>query len=486
MPKKPPLRMLQFPPDFNPLSYETECVKLIIPKGLEFRMAIRAVLSQLHKQANWMRDDDHRATKIATIFRKQIIDTLEFSEDCETMPFTCEDVLLCLQTDPSIQAFLNQFIRDNDKAELPLDPAKTSESLLTSSTPCDFDNMWGKVLAFVQTMNRYTEDFFQSIEALTNNEEIASEIVGAIPALETLPIDEVISMANNFREWIAESYLASYDVGLEQQIACDLFCIAKGECDFTLQMAMDYFYEKIGDLSVYDITDIFSVVQVAVNLLQELSAVNSDHIVYAMFLAQLGFVNTLSQAFGFDADRIFYDTRLGVDSDDWMVLCNECAWTYEHHFSSGLGLFSLPTKFGGQTVTILNSTDGRIEAVMVTDSPPSKVKGVYTDITCHPTGASTLTSIEFVYSMDWITPMEGTGTDYASKNGTNFWTLAPTSLTEGTMLTRTITGLNVALSDGDILELHIRCLRRFTSVADAGLAHIYSIKFSGTGDNPFE
>lgn len=243
----------------------------------------------------------------------------------KTMVDWCVKVLNCLMTDGDVQAYLNGLIASGvqNAAGYPLTQSQMAQNL-SNTTDCDLDELWGSCLYTVQILNRLNEDFLEQMEALTNNQEIVAYVVGAIPILETLPIDEFIGIADKVREFVAEFYAAGYDVDFEQEMACDIFCLARqNSCVLNMDVLIDYFFGRASAVEGFE--DAWQTALTIVGAMANWQEMTGEKVVLVMMAANVGFLSFLNSAFGMDFGEFSLKARSGIPDDDWETICDECA-----------------------------------------------------------------------------------------------------------------------------------------------------------------
>jgi len=111
---------------------------------------------------------------------------------------------------------------------------------------CVPDNLWGAMLYLVQSGNRLITDFFDVLEVASNTLE-ASEIVARnIPAAGDY-VATAAAFADQLLENISEGYAAAYTEAYEQGLACDLFCMARSECDLSLDAVIAMLNDRLSE-----------------------------------------------------------------------------------------------------------------------------------------------------------------------------------------------------------------------------------------------
>jgi hypothetical protein len=207
----------------------------------------------------------------------------------------------------------------------PIDP----NSRLTITEPgCDLDLLYAQCLGLVQTANRMVEDFIQNWEVYTNQGEVVSDIVQAVPLLAELAqasgITGVLEYANDLVDSIGENYLADYDETYEIGLACELFCAAQpgteDGCFVTSQMAADILNTRIGNA-----LNLANLEELIVSLTdQDITGFNVADLYLAFFFNALAIGNlVIPVTWGLDT---FINVMASFDTgnNDWETECEDC------------------------------------------------------------------------------------------------------------------------------------------------------------------
>jgi hypothetical protein len=262
-------------------------------------------------------------------------------QEIETYMIGCEPcaaLLTCLQgivdtpyeeLSDVLRAIVNA-LKDIQHTEgTPTSPSVLLENpaLLTDIAECDYDNLFAATTGLVKFANDAITDLLQQVDAATGGLEMAGDIVSAIPGLGLLPFDEIIAMAQAFFDNLLTNYQAAYTTELADQYRCDLFCLAKEECELFFVQAFGYFVER-ANMSVA-ITDMRDVVEFLTQ--GTFSGEEYVHALHAFFFFVLAF---RMDFFGKDADYLARVVAASYnDSDpDWAILC-ECVDDYDKLYS---------------------------------------------------------------------------------------------------------------------------------------------------------
>lgn len=241
----------------------------------------------------------------------------------------CSLIIDCILNDADVQQALSDFITNHpggttNPKETELPPSVTGGNMLSPNPDCDPDIVWGQMVGIVQTVDRMITDFLETWETYTNSGEIIGAVVSAIPVIsvlaETIGVDGIIDYANAIVDAIKENYEADYTLEYEQQLACELFCVAKYSCSLSIDQFQTVMNNRIGNALNLD-----NMVELMVSLIDaDISGFNVADLYFAAFVNMLKVANlVLPITWGIEA---FFKTIAVFDtpSNDWEVLCLEC------------------------------------------------------------------------------------------------------------------------------------------------------------------
>lgn len=260
----------------------------------------------------------------------------------------CEEVAECLNTEnPAVVAALANLIRTNQTiinaisnsitnagGGIPGQPISQQQSqsdilpenVRNEENECLPDELWGAVQYLIQSGNRAITDFFEVIEVASNTLERSEIVSQAIPAAGNY-ISAIAAFADQIGEELAEGYAGAFTEFYEQELMCDLFCMARTGCQLTPEMMIELMYTRLGE--PFDIGD-FGEIMAGVGA----GTWVGDEIPDIMFLIYFSAIN-FGQQFGgqIGIRPLTVLMSLGADllaSDNWQVLCScpECGIEY--------------------------------------------------------------------------------------------------------------------------------------------------------------
>lgn len=310
----------------NPIDTEnTRKIVVCIPDTVEWLSLFTGLVSQLRYGWYWDRSTGD-LDAIRDRAKRVYFEMQDQNGDC--MALDCDEVADCIETSDNVKSALYELIQafGGDTQGRPLPDSVMEQPLNNPAETCDLDALYGSAVQIIQSANRQIEDFLETIEAITNNQEALAEVFSFIPVLgDLLPIPEAISIVQKIREWLAEAYVAGYDLATETEYICALFCIGKLECEITAAQARDYFFAKAALIEGFE--DAFTSVETLLTALANWQQSTGETVVEVMFGAAFGFMNFLNSMFGMDFASFVLKTRAGIPNDDWLFLCDDCAET---------------------------------------------------------------------------------------------------------------------------------------------------------------
>lgn len=261
----------------------------------------------------------------------------------------CEQITDCIENDETTrEALANWFVAEaasnsaiqqaiND-AYNPIAPGQnmpdsvTGQALNPDNPTCDKDLLYGQIDTLIEHMNANNIDAQQIVESFSNVAERTSELIGAVPGLGVLPIDEIVDYAQNlWSDDLFEAYEATDTEGYRNTLKCDLFCRAQDAgCNITLQMAFEYFMDRLGATPTDTVSDI-----IAYLLLGTWSGTEVNDLFYAAQLLFMKYGNEFFGMTGISPFQIYL--KLADPNNDWEALCADCpdTWGYEWDTTAG-------------------------------------------------------------------------------------------------------------------------------------------------------
>jgi len=168
-------------------------------------------------------------------------------------------------------------------------------------------------------MNTNKLDAFEVTETATNIAERVVLLMGAIPVLETLPVDEVLDYAQQiWTDDLFEAYAANDTTGYRDQLKCDLFCIAQANgCQLSMDNVRDYFAGRVGASPEDAIAEAIAYVLAGTWVGTEV-----NDLFYWAQVSLMMFGNKYFNLVGLKPFAIYL--KLGTPSTAWTLLCETC------------------------------------------------------------------------------------------------------------------------------------------------------------------
>jgi len=238
----------------------TICVKLVIPNAVQYRAALFGVLGQLTQWWTWDHPldgttclDCEEAAQLWSV----ALANIEFSEDCEAEPMSCDDVADCIETSEAVQAAIaDQIINNTTNTTNIYDTSNHGTPLtqeqrdqpVSATIDCSEDILFGSVSEVIAQLDKNNRDFLEIIEVGTNTRERVSQLIAAIPVIETLPVNEIVDYVDKLQSEILENYEAQWTTAVYDTYRCEIFCIGltKPDCILTFDDYFAYFEARVG------------------------------------------------------------------------------------------------------------------------------------------------------------------------------------------------------------------------------------------------
>jgi len=177
----------------------------------------------------------------------------------------CALIIGCITDDGDVREALNQWFVDQMSnysstvyqavsdayspftGGLPLPETVRERNLLPEIVGCDRDTLFGAITTLIDSMHTNNVDSFEIAETAANLAERAALVLGAIPVLETLPVDEAVDYLQSiWTDDLFEAYNANDTTAYRDTLKCDLLCIAyNAGCRLSIDDVYQYFISRI-------------------------------------------------------------------------------------------------------------------------------------------------------------------------------------------------------------------------------------------------
>lgn len=326
---------------------DTVCFTIEMPNAVQYRAAFLGQINQLGVWGTWdhARGDTECADceEAAQLWRNAIFNAT-WSDECGG-DMSCEDVADCIETNPITQGAIASALESNSAIQQALADLIASNGGIADNitnvyrygTPisdgyaaspivplvnCDSDKLFGVITEIVDQLDQNNRDFLELVEVGTNKRERISNIIAAIPVIETLPFEDIISFIDKMEAEITENYEAQWTTSLKDEYRCGIFCKAQDveDCILSFDLLVEFFEERIGaslepanffeSAFLYFLTGVWT----------------GTTVVDIMMLVQLGAWKQTSSFLGVTLRTLQSVGFLGANNPDpdWEILCEDC------------------------------------------------------------------------------------------------------------------------------------------------------------------
>jgi len=255
----------------------------------------------------------------------------------------CEMVAECLETDAATQAAIRSLIRGmtpnpaTDPYGQNVPESELTRDVAAGTNPtCNLDILWSQCLNVVKVTNLAIVDVLEKFEVSTNIAELVNGLIDIVPVLGTakqiIGASGALDLINYFQESLTEGYLAQYTEtpgGVQDQIACALFCACQVDCQITIQRVEEVMRARLAaHIAVPEVTDFTDLITTIAGIEPDTTYVVDLAFWFGWVAVRTG--NFLfGQTFNGGLDLI---VGLAADEPDngWELLCDcpDCDLTY--------------------------------------------------------------------------------------------------------------------------------------------------------------
>jgi len=330
----------------------TVCVQINIPDEPMHVAAFWGAMMTLCHAYSWGNDAEHTAIAVADVWRPIIAQAWDEYEDnggeCATM-FDCDDVAGCIENSEATRSALYDWLLETlrlhrgtgDDMDLIVSGGGgdtylsqtfvelADDPIIELGVGCNNDQLFAFCRQLVQWLNRAIQDVLEQVEVATNGLEAVEIVIDEVPVG-----GQIAAFIDFFISSFTEAYLGQYTTDLENELACDLFCMAQANnCELTFRDVADYFADRI------TLTSEVNGLQDVIDFIISLTPIGDEWVNNGMALI------TQILAFGAEWAGASLNTVRAIwaamsnDSDsDWVELCDECpptGWAATWDFTTG-------------------------------------------------------------------------------------------------------------------------------------------------------
>lgn len=451
---------------------------LTIPNSPEWRQIYMGTLQIMAQWWYWQVDNPIDAQDVVQRVMECAAITGGNYEGC--MELDCNDVLECIETNEDIQRAIANFagISNVDSGSTE-NSGNLSSELVNNPDGCDDDIIFGMCVQLVEFADRLIKDLFEQLDASQLASVNVGYIIKLIPVLETLPLDEAFEFTNKVVNDMEIAYLSASTQLLKDEIACDLFCIAKAnDCVLTLEAVRDYYQEKADIVFSYD--DVFAFIVDFTN-----GTFIGNAVYYGMnilFFQIFVFGGKFLEYYFRDYLRVI-QSMYNDPNSDWSTLCDECGWVWESNFLDSENIWQPQGSAYGDRATW--TVDVGYESVDIQTSGT-----VYSRICLIETDEFTPTAIDRIVLTYDVT----IGTyDVTTQNAIQLVLIRDndSAVTEEIQAQNVVNGSALEfewnnINEDDIKQIWVMVRSSARSIAAySGVAKPTIVRVEGSGDNPF-
>lgn len=318
----------------------TVCFKINIPNAVQYRAAFLGQINVLGQALTWDHPTDGTecidCEEAAQLWRNAIY-AATWSDECDPM-VDCEDVAGCIETSEAVQTAIQNISSNtvDNRVVVPAtyppgqpNPTPGVDLAAGTNPTCDKDILWAQCLAIAQQTNLAIVDVLQKIEVSTNAAELL-DALSEVPlvgwAKEALGGQAALDLIQYYQEALEEQYVAQYTEtpgGVQDQIACALFCECKADCVITIDKVFNVLKQRV---EVYVTVPTLDTFEDLIDFAAGLSQDNTMVVDVAFFFAW-GSIKLGSFFFGraFDITlSMLLQLSINDANNDWEILCTEC------------------------------------------------------------------------------------------------------------------------------------------------------------------
>lgn len=330
------------PPNPTPTTYQLRF--MCVPDDGQWIATINAALYELTVPANWditTIDGQEANVDAAVETARNVVLPFVFQSMDLCMDDFCQLVADCIENDANVAQALATVIASNQtiidaiqsavqQAGYPngggsnttISPDANDNNILPLGYQCDNNHLYGMAMELVATVHEATEEIFQQIDSAGGN---WLDLVNSI--LDNIPLFELIGLVTEVIDWYADTistaYSSAWSTVVQQELACDLFCLVKDDCNLSYEDIFNVYLSRSGITAPPN--DTFDAWWQVIQSAALGNDVQTVALVDLLGLVAMRFGSKFSKfAIGIRSfDDVIELAQDAVDPD-WAILCDDC------------------------------------------------------------------------------------------------------------------------------------------------------------------
>jgi len=364
---EPGIKIPFFKADQYPEVEGTTCVEIRVPADPAFLPQLAGLVALATKAFYYEGDDFEHIRELSLMWK------VAYNETDWGQCMNCEELTACIT--PLLDAQREQIIQDmtfkqygtDDPTGVPLPEATRTANQAGASNPtCDYDILWSQCLQTIEHTIALVLAVLAKAEEATNPTELAAVLM-QLPVVDELGGDAIAGYISFIQEGISDGYAADVTpTTYAEQAACELMCLARGDCSITLERIQQVFQARVESYfdtpfgAITTFAEFFgyfagspidgNIVADALNLL-----VWTGGLLTNQFLGDVG-TKTL---------QALLLLAVNDASSDWEILCEDCPaeWCIKIDATNGLDTLFFATGTLGAQATWTGTGWARNDAV---------------------------------------------------------------------------------------------------------------------------
>ncbi len=391
----------------------------------------------------------------------------------------CQLIIDCINNTPELQQLIqNQALAAAVEPDAEADSSILATDLISDTTNCDDDKIFGAITGLIDLINNLAEDFIQILQDQNNTIGRLAQLIETIPGVGELAPADLGELLESFIEDMEQLYLAAYTQALRDEYRCDLFCDYRIDCNFSFLEVFQYFENKVtGSISLDSFDDFIG--------FYITGQFTGETLVAAWHAFVMGILAYGSSVLGINEDQMVrMVSALFNDPDsDWQTLCTDCGWVWNSDFANDQNIWQPFTGTYGDYATYTASVGFESVDSQTGTTTYSRLLQIETQ-EFTPTIIDTIT-VNFDLSKALFTTPTVTAFNIVAiknDNSTVRVDIENQNINSGNGIEQT---LQVNETDIKRIRVLIRCSARDT-VTYGGSITLNQITVVGGGDNPFD
>lgn len=251
----------------------TRRMVICVPDTVEWVSLVTGCMVQMTFGWYWNKDSgDYLA--VTERARQMYFEFCDQNGLCDVID--CDEVAACIEENERARAAVRSVLGGNpaNPPGYEMTPGQKTTNLVAGSNPsCDPEILYGQCIQVLQWTNQAVVDVLEKIEVTSNTVELV-DALSEFPLIgwikEAIGGQITLDMMQYYQNALIEQYNAQYTQELEDEIACEIYCLCAPDCEIIIERIFEVYRARLETyITVPALSDLVDLIEFVAGVAQD-------------------------------------------------------------------------------------------------------------------------------------------------------------------------------------------------------------------------